>query len=73
MTTFLNFQNGFLDLSKLNANELKTIVDFYEFLIFKKKDKSENSARQLKKLPEVFYHSTKVDNYQLFDRNEIYG
>ncbi|MCF8367105.1 MAG: hypothetical protein K9H16_15045 [Bacteroidales bacterium] len=72
MNAFANSKDEFIDLSKLGFEEMKLLREFYNFLLFKKVKKSEDK-NEMKKLPDVFYHPTKVDNYLAFERSEIYG
>lgn len=72
MDTSLQLQNTFIDLSKLDIDELQVLRDFYNSLIDKRKDKKKNN-QNLKKLPEVFYQAIKVKRYQAFEREEVYG
>jgi len=73
MNAITDTQGNFLDLSKLNAQEIEMLRDFYSFLIFKKKTNQEHEKNDIKKLPDAFYQPTKVNNYLAFERDEIYG
>lgn len=73
MNAFGNTKDTFLDLSKLSVDKVKTLFDFYDFLLFKRTNEKDNPVKDIKKIPEIFYQPTKIDNYQVFDRNEVYG
>jgi len=71
VNAFANSKDDFLDLSKLGFDELKLLREFYNFLLFQKERKS-GDKKEIRKIPEVFYHPTKVARYLAFERNEIY-
>ena len=48
-------------------------MEFYNFLIFKRKPKTVNTENDIRKIPDIFYKPTKVDSYLVFEREEIYG
>ena len=73
MDVIANTSDSFLDLSKLNTQEMRVIMEFYNFLIFKRKPKTVNIKNDIKKIPDIFYKPTKVDSYLVFEREEIYG
>jgi len=72
MDAIADAQDSFLDLSKLSAQEIKVLREFYSFLLFKRKSKIGKSKKDIKKVPKVFYHPTKIKTYVAFERNEIY-
>jgi hypothetical protein len=72
MDTSPQLHNTFIDLSKLDIDELQVLRDFYYTLLDKRKDKK-NKNQDLEKLPDVFYQATKVKRYQAFKREEVYG
>jgi hypothetical protein len=71
MSTAADSQEHYLDLSKLNLDDIKVLKELYSFLL-QRKNKSIGDTKKIKKLPNVFYQPTKVDSYQAFERDVIY-
>ena len=77
METIADSKGSFIDFSKLNDHDLKLLKEYYNFLLFRKgkfndQQNTEESA-QKDKLPNAFYHPVEVNQYQAFERKEIYG
>ena len=66
---YMNF-----DLSLLKDKEVKELMSFYNYLLFKSGQNIEQiQKKQIKKLPETFYKPIKVEAFTKFDRDEIYA
>ena len=66
------------DFSKLDKEEIILLKNYYDFLIFRKAEKSfKNTGMQddnsVKELPRTFFQPIGIDHYKVFDREEIYG
>lgn len=71
-------QGDLFDFSKLDKEEIILLKNYYDFLIFRKTEKSfQNSGNPGddagEELPKSFYQPIEVDHYKVFDREEIYG
>jgi len=64
------YKKPYLVVFNLSRNAITNAQD--SFLLFKRKSKTGKSKKDIKKVPKVFYHPTKIKTYVAFERNEIY-
>ena len=74
INTIINKQEMQIDMSALQEVEQQELMLFYSFLLFKsKKINNKTKQNKTKHLPETFYSPIKVNNFQIFNRDEIYS
>jgi hypothetical protein len=70
MLKYKKIQTNKIDLSQLGQDEIKELTLFYQFLLYK--SNKINNFIIKNNLPETFYKPIVIDNYQKFNRDEIY-